>query len=106
MLSLTAKADSIARMPILDITKTKYDYMWEVKTEKYQKILLDCQGFIMGMSFYYNNQLERKIVMSDQACQEVYTFIKDSKDNQEPACMELDVDQNSLVFSRKAEDCK
>lgn len=105
-LSLGAKADLIARMPVLDYSKTNYDYVWEIKTEKYQKVLLDCQGFIMGMSFYYNGQQERKVFMDDSTCQDVFTFIKDSKDNKEPVCMELNADQNSLVFSRKTDDCK
>jgi hypothetical protein len=93
-------------MPMLDYTKTEFDYMYEVKTEAYQKIILDCQGFIMGMGFYYNDQMERKIYMDEETCQDVNQFLRDSKKNNEPVCLELNAETNSILFSRKTTDCQ
>lgn len=89
-----------------DYVKTEFDYMFEVKTDKYEKVILDCQGFIMGMSFYYNGSLERKVYMDEDVCGEVNQFLSESKANSEPVCMELNVETNALVFSRKTTDCR
>jgi hypothetical protein len=104
--AMSAKAEMIARMPVIDYVKTDFDYMYEIKTDKYQKIILDCQGFIMGMNFYSVNQLERKIVMDEELCQEVNSYLGDAKKNGDPVCMELNTEDNSIVFSGKTTDCQ
>ena len=106
--SMMAKADTFSRMPVEDYFKTNFDYMYEIKTAKYDKIILDCQGFIMGMSFYANNnsEAERKIYMDEELCDQVNQFLTDSKTNKEPVCLELNVEKNSIVFSRKTDECQ
>jgi hypothetical protein len=80
--------------------------MYELKTDKYEKVILDCQGFIKGMRFYYNNQEERLVYMEEDTCDEVHAFLSDSKTNGDPVCLELNADKNSIVFSRETTDCR
>jgi hypothetical protein len=100
------KAELISRMPVKDYVQTNFDFMYEIKTDNYQKIVLDCQGFIKGMRFYYNDQEERLIYMDEEVCDEANKFLSDSKVNGEPVCLELDADLNSILFSRKTTDCE
>lgn len=106
VLSTYAHADWINKMPVNDYLRTDLDFVYEVKTDKYDKILLDCQGFVKGMRFYYNNQEERLVYMDEDLCEEVNQFLQTSKDSKQPVCLELNADENSIVFSRETKNCQ
>lgn len=99
-------ADLIAKMPMKDYVSTKFDYMYEIKTDNYDKIILDCQGFVKGLYFYWGGSLERQIVMEEELCDYTNEFLTKSKAEKNPVCLELNADENSIVFSREVEKCK
>ena len=104
--SFGVAADLVARMPMKDYLPTKYDFMYEIKTDKYDKITLDCQGFVKGLYFYWGGTLERQIVMEEELCDYTNEFLLKSKNDSNPVCLELNADENSILFSRKVEECK
>ncbi len=102
----SAYAENILRMKVESMQDTSFDYMFEIKVKEYPRVVLDCQSFIMGMSFYYDDYLERSIYLPEEDCQAVHQFIGERMESKTPVCMELNADENSLLFSEKDQDCK
>ncbi len=95
-----------------DYLKTKMDYMFEVKTNKYEKVILDCQSFIQGISFYNNKKVAHFFYLDPQDCQDLHFSLKDSKENKVPVCFEISEDTkvtgektNSLNIVNDSEEC-
>lgn len=99
-------AENVAYLPVKDYLPTNLDYVYELKVDKYDKVVLDCLGFIKGMNFYVGKKIDRNITMDEDMCIEIHEFLKSSKETRVPICLELNLDENSIVFSRKSQDCR
>lgn len=83
------------------------DYAFEIKTARYQKVVLDCQSFVTGMTFYNNDKLVHSIYLDAYGdCQNMHNFLINSLKNKKPVCLELAVESNSLTVSNEAADCQ
>jgi hypothetical protein len=73
---------------------------FEVITPKYERVILDCQSFINGMTFYNDKKIVREIKMINYSdCSNVHDFIEQSKQNKKEVCMEIEVESNTLNLS-------
>jgi hypothetical protein len=105
--SFNVSAESILKMPMKDYLPTNNYAMFEIKTTHFQKVVLDCQGFIHGMYFYNNNKYERQIAMDEQDCNSLNEYLTLANSEHQPVCLELNTDANSLdVTEKSADDCK
>jgi len=100
----TVRASDIVKMPMNDIVSTDMDYVFEVKTNKFDKVLLDCQSYITGMSFSNAGVLDSDIYLDMFQCEEMVNFLKDSKKDNLPVCIGLDRDNLELLITRE-KDC-
>ncbi len=100
----TVHASDIVRMPMNDIVSTDMDYVFEVKTNKFDKVILDCQSFITGMNFSNAGVLDSDIYLDMFQCEEMVNFLKDSKSDNLPVCIGLDRDNQELLITRE-KDC-
>lgn len=108
----TLKAESLEKTLMKDYVKTKMDYMFEIKTNKYEKVILDCQSFIQGLSFYNNKKVAHFFYLEPQDCQDLHLSLKDSKENKVPVCFEISEDTkatgektNNLNIVNDGEEC-
>ena len=99
-------AGAVVRLPVLDYLPTDNYAMFEIKTLHYQKVILDCQGFIHGLYFYNSDKYERQISMDEESCDSFHQFLTDAKTNHKPVCLELDTALNSVDVTDKSADCK
>lgn len=100
------KADLIVKMPIKEYLTTEMDMVYELKTDHYQKITLDCLGFVKGLRFYHNNTEERLVYMDEDLCEETNQYLSTSFQTNEPVCMELNANENSILFSKEMKNCQ
>ncbi|MBC7715220.1 MAG: hypothetical protein H7177_17880 [Rhizobacter sp.] len=103
-----ASAGEIVRTPMLDYTPLPgMDYVFDVKTTKFDKVTLDCQSFITGIDFYNSNELQGHVPLDMFSCEDLVTFLDDSKTNNEPVCIGLDAEEHQLFMSHDSvEECK
>lgn len=104
-----AQAGAITRMPVLDYLSTENYAMFEIKsnTPTYQKIILDCQGFNMGVYFYKNRKVETQVHLDEADCEDFHQFLSESNNQHRPVCLELDADARYIeVSDKKVEECK
>ncbi len=87
-----------------DIVSTNMDYVFEVKTNKFDKVILDCQSFITGMNFSNGGVLDSDIYLDMFQCEEMVNFLQDSKKDNLPVCIGLDRDNQELIITREV-DC-
>jgi hypothetical protein len=102
-----AHAGELVRTPIIDYLPTDNYAMFEIKTKLYQKVILDCQGFNMGVYFYKHNKIQNQIHMDESDCQNFHQFLTDSKAQNHLGCLEYDAEAKQLeVTDKKAKECK
>jgi hypothetical protein len=102
----SAKAAQVTRSSVEDYQTTENYAMFEIKTPAFQKVILDCQGFNMGVYFYQNDKIQTQIHMDEEDCLNFNQFLNASKVGHVPVCLELDAEAKYLeVTDKKAEDC-
>jgi hypothetical protein len=103
-----SSASEVLKMPVRDfINFEKMDYVFEIKTTKFDQVVLDCQSFITGMSFSNNGQLKSNVYLDMFACEDVVDFLTESKEVNRPVCLGLNPMKNELTFSVESEEkCK
>lgn len=89
--SFTASAAS-EKVLMVDYIATDADRMFEIKTRetKFEKVVLDCQSFIQGMTFYEKGQSNRFFYIDSYQCESLHEYLQAAKENQVPVCLELD----------------
>lgn len=108
LVSFSAFAGEVVRMPMLDFTPTKeMDYIYEIKTTKFDKVMLDCQSFITGMSFSSAGEVKSNVYLDPYMCEEMLNYLQESKDNNLPVCIGLDSESQELYLTREdVNECK
>lgn len=102
------KAQTYDRTLMNDYVPVKsMDFAYEVKTSKFDKVILDCQSFITGMTFYNNKKVVHSIYLDAYGdCQDMHTFLNESKNTKTPVCLQVEVESNSLTVSNEEIDCQ
>jgi hypothetical protein len=93
------------KTPVLDYLSTDMDYIFEIKTTKFEKVTLDCQSFFNGINFYENGEVKHNIYLEMFECEEMNQFFKDSKAENLPVCLGLDTEMGAITLSRETLDC-
>lgn len=90
-----------------DFISTDRDYVYEIKTEKFDKAILDCSSFITGLVFYNKDKEIYNFYLDGNECQDMYNFLFDSKIFKKPVCFEIEKEQKLLTISRANKtDCQ
>lgn len=102
-----ATAGELIKMPMQDYFATpEMDYVYEIKTTKFDKVILDCQSFITGISFSNNGELKSNVYLDMFMCEDLVQFLAESKKNEEPVCIGLDDEAQEIYISRETDECK
>lgn len=105
--SFVGLAGEIIKTPMQDFQSVAgMDYVFELKTTKFDKVILDCQSFITGISFSNQGILKSNIYLDMFMCEDVVNYMIESKNESLPICIGLDVEGNELYFSRETSECK
>ncbi|NOT79666.1 MAG: hypothetical protein HOP07_11800 [Bacteriovoracaceae bacterium] len=99
-----ARASDIVYMQMQDIITTDMEYVFEVKTSKFDKVMVDCQSLIKGINFSNNGNLENDIYLEEDFCVGMIDFFLESKQQDLPVCLGLDQKRNELTITRDT-DC-
>ncbi len=105
ILSSSVNAGEIVKTPVLDILPTELEYAIEIKTTKFDKVILDCQSLRMGMSFQNKNEMYADIYLNESMCSEVMEFIFLSYQDNLPVCLGVEKESQELYISRETDDC-
>ena len=88
-----------------DYLRTNMDYMFEVKTTKFDKVILDCQSFIHGINFYKDKKVVHSFYLEDDQCQDMHNYLRDSNDGKVPVCFEISENGKSLTLINEKNEC-
>lgn len=105
-------SEAWVRLPITGIEKTEFEGIFKLKTsEDYARVKLDCLSFIHGINFYDKDEnkdwsLSYSFPLTEYSCGRIYKFINKSLDKDLPACVELNVTENTYELTRKEESCR
>jgi hypothetical protein len=106
MVSFTLKAELVERALMEDyVPVADRDFAFEVKTKKFDKVILDCGGFVGWMTFYRSEKIVHNVYMDTYSdCPNMHDFLNGSKQDKKPVC--LSVAGNSLTVSNEESDCQ
>lgn len=99
------RAETRERAQVLDYTQVpNMEYSFEIKTSKFDKVILDCQSFITGMNFYNQDKVVHSIYLDAYSdCPNMHNFINESLNAKKPVCLE--VEDSTLTVSNDF-DCQ
>jgi len=105
--SFALQAEQIERMTMKDYLPTEFDEMFEIKTDLYKKVILDCQGFFKGVYFYRQDKISHQIYMEEEDCKDLNQYLVDAKNQHQAICFELDAEEKILEITDKSvSECK
>lgn len=107
-----AKANSFSheRVAMKDyIAVPDMDYVFEVVTDQYQKVILDCQGIAGGLRFYNEKKMKHQFYLDNYShCPAMHDFFKKSQESQLPVCLDIEADEETnekILTVSNDEDC-
>jgi hypothetical protein len=107
LMSFGLKAETYERTVVENYSPVQnMDYSFEIKSNKFDKVILDCQSFITGMSFYNDKKLVHGIYLDAYSdCPNMHNFITESIADHQPVCLEIELESNTLTVSNES-DCQ
>ncbi len=84
------------------------EFAFEVKTKTFDKIILDCGGYVGWMSFYRDGKIAYNVYMDTYSdCPHMHDYLSDSKEKKLPVCLQVEgpADKSSLTVSNDPSDC-
>lgn len=106
MMSINTEAGEFVKTPVQDFVQTDMEFIFEIKTAKFEKITLDCQSFFNGMNFYEKGEVKTNIHLSSGLCNEMYDFFATAKVEKTPVCIGLDSEAAEVLLTYEMEDCE
>lgn len=105
LIAFGVKAETVERVLMEDYIPVEgRDFAFEVKTQKFEKIILDCGGLAGWMTFYRDGKIAHNVYMDTYFdCPNMHEFLNGSKENKKPVC--LQVDGNAITVSNEEDDC-
>ena len=103
-----AQAGELVKMPVQDFSATsEMDYTYEIKTTKFDKVMLDCQSFITGITFSNEGVMKSNVYLDMFMCEDLVTYLGESKRDNLPVCIGLDDENHELIITREeGDECK
>jgi hypothetical protein len=102
------KAETVERTQVTDYSPIPFmDFAFEIKTPLYDKIVLDCQSFVTGMTFYQNQKVTHSFYLDAYGeCQGVHELIMKSREKNIPVCLEVETETNTLNVYNDPNGCE
>lgn len=106
MLALNSWAKAPERVLMEDyFPLSDREFAYEIKTKEFDKVILDCGGFLGWMSFYRNNKIAYNVYLDTYGdCPNMHDFLNNSKERNVPVC--LMVEGKNLTVSNEPDDCQ
>jgi hypothetical protein len=80
------------------------DRMFEIKTNNYDKVILDCQSYKFGLKFYRHFMLVRDYYLDADQCEDLHSFLTAAKEQKFGICFVIDGDGLDIRESNPS-DC-
>lgn len=104
------QAETIEKAMMEDyIPVTDKDFAFEVKTKVFDKVILDCGGYVGWMTFYKDGKIAHNVYMDTYSdCPNMHDYLTKAKSKKIPVCLQVEgpADKSSLTVSNEAADCQ
>jgi hypothetical protein len=104
MISHSAFALVSIKTPVTNVLETDRDYVFEIATPQFKKVILDCASFINEIVFYDEKKVLYRFYLEGEDCQRMYDILTNALTNKFTACFEIESDVNTLNVSMN-ENC-
>lgn len=103
LFSLAHSAESLI---VKSLKPTELEAMFElVGTKSYDKVVLDCQSFIHGVSFYKNTHLIKHFYLEVEECSDLYGLLRDRSEQEIMSCLRLSEGPRNVGVTDDLEGC-
>ncbi|EPZ49798.1 hypothetical protein M902_0454 [Bacteriovorax sp. BAL6_X] len=77
--------------------KTDMDFMFSIKNKRYDKVILDCQGFINGLNLYSSRGHDIFTLPGYGHCMAIHNEIIKNIKNEKKSCLVLNDKEGQIV---------
>lgn len=96
VLSWSAQAQ-ILKIDVESYLRTDMDFMFSIKNKAYDKIILDCQGFINGLNLYSSRGHDIFTIPGYGECIAIHETIVKNIENKKKSCLAINDEQGAIV---------
>jgi hypothetical protein len=85
------------------------DFAYEVKTKVFDKVILDCGGYVGWLTFYRNGKIAYNVYMDTYSdCPQMHDYLTAAKEKKIPVCLQVEGDpqKSHLTVSNDPADCQ
>lgn len=91
-LSTLAQVQSIQ---VEEYLSTDMDFIFEISNKNYEKVVLDCQGFINGVNLYDHHGRHDLLILDIGECEDIHVQIVQGLEKEAPVCLKVDLDRRA-----------
>lgn len=108
-LSIGTRAELVHKTMMEDyVPVSNKEFAYEVKTKLFDKVILDCGGFVGWMTFFKKGKLIHNVYMDTYTdCPNMHDYLSNAKEEKIPVCMQVEGegDKSTLTVSNEPDDC-
>jgi hypothetical protein len=91
----------VIRAQMLNYLSTNRDSVFQILTNKFQYVVLDCASFITGITFTNDNLICFNFYLDETRCLELHHIFLDAMSSRKPICLEIITDEKLLLITAK-----
>lgn len=88
---------------IEEFNRTQMEFVMEIVDRDYERVMLDCQGFINMVSIEHYDGRRNNLVLDIGECPQIFRSIQKNINNNLPSCLETNLDNRT--FNVQSEYC-
>lgn len=84
-----------AKVNVEDYLSTDMEFIFEIQSHEYNKVILDCQGFINNVNLEFQDGSKQLMVLDIGECEDIHSKIVTGLQKDAGACLKLDFDRRA-----------
>ncbi len=77
------------------------DFIFIIENNYFERVTLDCQGFINGVYLKHHNGSEQTLVLDIGECEDIHRKIITNLRNDSPSCLFVDLERRRYDLSSR-----
>lgn len=98
-------ASEIEKIEVTDYVGTEMDFMFQLKNDQYDRLILDCQSFVNNLRFENDKKVQRTIYLDNSYCTYYHLELMKIRKQDKKICLEVD-SEDDISISEWNSSCR
>lgn len=93
LLITTASFGQSVKIDVQEYLQTDMEFIFEIKSSDYKKVIVDCQGFINNVNIELENGYKDILVLDIGECEDIHEKIVTNLSKEDSSCLKIDFEK-------------